>query len=113
MIVAAAFHSSRRVWRLYDWGTGASVALATAGEPLDISIDVTDMPVVEQLLVVALARLPDDLPDDAAESQALLACLNSSSLETDTPEDITGFASAVESCLPPGVTVVSHAFSSE
>ncbi len=102
-----------RQWRLYDWGTGDSVAMATVGQPLDISIDVTDMPVVEQLLVVALARRPDDLPDDAAESQALLACLNSSPLETETPEDITGFAAAVKSCLPPGVTVVSHAFSSE
>ena len=102
-----------RQWRLYDWGTGNSVAIATAGQPLDISIDVTNMPVIEQLLVVALARRPADLPEDAADTQALLACLNSSPLETETPEDITSFASAVELCLPPGVTVVSHAFSSE
>lgn len=102
-----------RQWRLYDWGTGGSVATATVGQPLDISLDVTGMPVVEQLLVVALARRPADLPDGAAETQALLACLNSSPLETEMPKDITRFASAVESCLPPGVTVVSHAFSSE
>ena len=71
------------------------------------------MPPVEQLLVVALARRAADLPGSEVGTEALLACLNSSPLETEFPEDINGFASAVEFCLPPGVTVVSQTFSSE
>lgn len=100
-------------WQLYDWGKGAAVARALAGTPLNIAIDVTDMPSVEQFLVVALAHDAADLPHGESETEALLACLNSSPLETEIPEDITGYASALESCLPPGVTVVSHAFNTE
>lgn len=102
-----------RQWQLYEWERGVSLARAFAGKPLDISIDVTDMPPVEQLLVVALARRQGDLPGSEAGTEALLACLNSSPLETEFPEDIKSFASAVEFCLPPGVTVVSQTFSSE
>ena len=102
-----------RQWQLYEWEHGASLARAVAGKPLDISIDMTNMPAIEQLLVVALARRAGDLPGSEAGTEALLACLNSSPLETEHPDDIRGFASAVESCLPPGVTVVSQAFSSE
>jgi hypothetical protein len=101
-----------RTWRLYRWEDGDAVTRIRRDEALNIALDVSDMPPSDQLLVVAVASHPGDLPGDSMEAEQLLACLNSSPLEMQNPEDLTAFASAVEGCLP-GASIVAHPFTTE
>ncbi len=101
-----------RTWRLYRWDDGNAIARVRQDESLKFALDVSDMPPTEQLLVVAVASNPETLPGSTGEAEELLACLNSSPLEMQHPEDLAEFASAVETCLP-GAAIVAHPFSTE
>jgi len=97
-------------WRLHEWEDGRTVAEVAPGQVLDIALDVTDAPPVEQLLLVAISRHADDLPSSEADTYGLLDCLNEVTPPTDPCDSAAAYASAVQSCLPEGVTVVPRAF---
>jgi len=98
------------VWKLHHWENGETATAAGPEAAPSIAMDVTDDAPVEQLLLVAVSRDPADLPDSAAEADALLECLNSSCPPLSPPDDALACASAVQSCLPAGVSVVPQTF---
>lgn len=97
-------------WRLYEWEDGRALADLTPDEIQSIVIDVTDVPPIEQLLVVAIAKDPRDLPSDEKQTGELLDCLNEVAPATEPREDAAAYASAVRACLPDSVTVVPQPF---
>ena len=97
-------------WQLYSWEDGRPLADLSAQDVEDITLEVTDAPPVEQLLVIAIARNPADLPRDETEALALIACLEEVAPDADENEAASQYASAVRSCLPPSVTVVPRSF---
>jgi hypothetical protein len=97
-------------WQLYEWEDGRALAELSPNEVHRITIDVTDAPPVEQLLVVAIAKNPSDLPSDEKQTYELLDCLNEVAPPTDPRESAAAYASAVRSCLPDSVTIVPRPF---
>lgn len=98
-------------WQLYEWEDGRRMAELSPDEIHDITIDVTDAPPVAQLLVVAVAKNPDDLPRDEAGAYELLDCLNDVVPPSDAEGSDLAYASAVQACLPESVRVVPQRFS--
>jgi len=116
--VLAVFHSWQKDcqclgWQLYEWEDGRSLAELSPEEVRGITLEVTDAPPVEQLLVVAIAKDPSKLPHNEAQAAELLDCLHEVDPPAGTQESATAYASAVQACLPDGVTIVPHAFVSE
>ncbi|MBU0618515.1 MAG: hypothetical protein KKI02_12425 [Planctomycetes bacterium] len=97
-------------WQLYEWEDGRALAELSPDEVHRITIDVTDAPPIEQLLLVAIAKNPSDLPGDETQTYELLDCLNEVAPPTDPRESAAAYASAVRSCLPDTVTVVPQPF---
>ena len=96
-------------WRLHEWEHGGLLAQANAGQTLGITVLPSDRPPAERLLVVAASHSAADLPATVEEADDLLACLNGAAGDDGC---ITGnaasYASAVQKCLPVGVTVVQR-----
>lgn len=114
-VVLAIFHTWRDdcqclSWQLHEWEDGGMLAEFAPGQRLDITLDVTDAPPVEQLLVMAVAQNPDDLPSTIEETYGLMDCLNEVRPPTDPCESAAAYASAVEACLPEGVRVIPQPF---
>jgi hypothetical protein len=97
-------------WRIYEWEDGRPLAELDPEQVVDIALEVTDAPPVEQLLVVAVARRPTDLPADHEQTTELLDCLNEVSPPTEWQAEASAYASAVKACLGSGVTVVPQSF---
>ncbi len=97
-------------WQLYEWEDGRSLAELSPNEIHKIAIDVTDAPPIEQLLVVAIAKNPSDLPSNERQASELLDCLNEVAPATEPYESAAAYASAVRACLPDSVTVVPQPF---
>jgi|GEM_PF-3506102 len=113
--VLAVFHSWQidcqcLAWQVYEWEDGRSFAELTPGQIHDITLDVTDAPPLEQLLVVLIANKSEDLPVCNPYSCVLLDCLNEIAPPTDPRANAAAYASAVRSCVPDSVRVVPHAF---
>lgn len=113
--VLAIFHTWHEeckclAWELYEWEDGRPLAEFSPDRVLDIALDVTNAPPLEQLLVVAIARDPNDLPRSETDTCELLHCLNEVRPPTDPGDTAAAYASAVRACLPKGVTVVPQAF---
>ncbi len=97
-------------WRLHEFSEGALLARLEAGEPLEIVLDVSDAPPIEQAVFLAVARRGDDLPSDRAREAALLACLNDAAPPEPIDLQPARLKDSVASCLPNGVAVVHHPF---
>lgn len=98
------------LWQLHRDDRGAVVLDAAPGESLDIPLPVEGVPAIEQLLLLAVSKDRAPLNRAAADdADKLLECLNSSALAV-CNADTTACASAVQQCLPSGVTVVPQAF---
>ena len=97
-------------WHVYEWEDGQAATELVTDDICGIALDVTDQPPVEQLLLVAIARNPDDLPRDPAQASLLLQCLEDATLPDDAGECAAAYASAAQACLPAGVTVVPQTF---
>ncbi len=95
-------------WKLHEWDPGRVVDQFAAGETTDIALNVSESPPVTQLLFLAVAARRDQLAS-TGEGAHLLSCLNDASFPPRNEEYAT-LASAVQSCLPDGVTVVSAPF---
>lgn len=113
--VLAIFHSWEKdcqclAWQLYEWEDGRPLAEFTPEQVHDITIDVTDAPPLEQLLVIAIAKNPRDLPSNEADTHDLLNCLNELAPPTDPRDSARVYASAVRACLPDSVKVVPQPF---
>ena len=113
--VLAIFHSWQTdcqclAWQLYHWEDGRPLAEFTPDQVHDITIDVTDAPPLEQLLVVAIAKNARDLPSSEADAHDLLDCLNELAPPTNPRDSTTAYASAVRACLPNSVKVVPQSF---
>jgi hypothetical protein len=113
--VLAIFHTWEKdcqclAWQLYEWEDGRPLAEFTPDQVHDITIDVTDAPPLEQLLVVAIAKNARDLPSSEADTHDLLECLNELAPPTDPRDSATAYASAVRACLPDSVKVVPQPF---
>ena len=98
------------VWQLYEWEDGRPLAELSPEEISNIALDVTDAPPVEQLLVVAIARNPGDLPTSADQAGILLNCLDDVEPPAGAHAGVSAYATAVQQCLPEGVTVVPRPF---
>jgi hypothetical protein len=114
-VVLAIFHTWQTdcqclAWQLYEWEDGRPLAEFTPEQVHDITIDVTDAPPLEQLLLVAIAKNPRDLPSNEADTSDLLDCLNELAPPTDPHGSATSYASAVRACLPDTVKVVPRSF---
>jgi len=113
--VLAIFHTWEKdcqclAWQLYEWEDGRPLAELTPDQVHDITIDVTDAPPLEQLLVVAIAKHARDLPSSEADTYDLLECLNELAPPTDPRDSARAYASAVRACLPDSVKVVPQPF---
>ena len=97
-------------WRVHEWEDGRPLAELNPDRVLEIALDVTDAPPIEQLLVVAAARLPADLPADFEQAAELLECLNEMFPPTECQADESAYASAVRACLGDSVTIVPQSF---
>jgi hypothetical protein len=97
------------LWELHRFADGGALADVRPGDSLSLDLNVAQSPAVEQVLVLAVAddrsRLAGATSADAVE---LLNCLNSRDIAATGEHDTAGYASAVQSCLPQGVTVVSR-----
>jgi hypothetical protein len=97
------------LWDVHRFADGGALKNVRPGESLSLDLNVSQSPAVEQVLVLAVApdrgRLVGATAGDAAE---LLNCLNSRDLAAADEHDSGSYASAVQSCLPQGVTVVSR-----
>ena len=113
--VLAIFHSWHEeckclTWELDEWEDGRPLAEFSPGRVLDIALDVTGAPPLQQLLVVAIAKDPGDLPSTDADTCELLQCLNEVRPPTDPGDSPAAYGSAVRACLPESVTVVPQPF---
>lgn len=97
------------LWDVHKFADGGSLADVRPGESLSLDLHAAQSPAVEQVLVLAVAedrgRLAGATAEDAVE---LLNCLNSRDIAAAGEHDSASYASAVQSCLPQGVTVVSR-----
>ena len=116
-VVLAIFHSWQDEcqclqWELYEWEDGVALAEMTPDQLREIALDVTGAPPIEQLLVVAIARNPSDLPRSDEQTTELVHCLNEVQPPTTPGGTTDAYASAVRACLPNSedVTVVPQAF---
>lgn len=113
--VLAIFHTWEKdcqclAWQLYEWEDGRPLAEFTPDQVHDITIDVTDAPPLEQLLVVAIAKNASDLPSSEADTHDLLDCLNELAPPTNPRDGAAAYTSAVRACLPDSVKVVPQSF---
>jgi hypothetical protein len=113
--VMAIFHSWRHEcqcveWQLYEWEDGRPLAELSPDEVRGIALDVTNAPPVEQLLVVAIAKDPTDLPEDEAAAIGLIACLDEVAPASAEDDRANEYAAAVRTCLPKSVRVVHQPF---
>jgi hypothetical protein len=97
-------------WRVHEDEQGRRLLAFQAGESLRFSVDVTENPVAEQLLVFALADRAGELPADAAAAEQLIACLDRNSA---SHVETAALAGALEGCLPTGVRLVERRFGGE
>jgi len=97
-------------WNVYRWDDGGAIARVDRGDPIEIALDVSDDPPIEQMLLLAVSPRRDRLPGAEADSDAIIACLNNSVPTPNERRDAGGLALAVQSCLPEGTTVVPHTF---
>lgn len=96
-------------WSVHRFENGSPVADLRPGQPGEIPLNVSDDPPVEQVLVLAVAKSRDSLvAGDRAD--ALLACLNESHVSPGPERDVSTYTSAVERCLPEGVTILPQTF---
>ncbi len=97
-------------WQLYEWDDGRPLAELTPEKVHEIMLDVTDAPPLEQLLVIAVAKNPNDLPRSESDTHDLLTCLNKVTPSSDLSDNAAAYASAVRSCLPDSVQIVPQSF---
>ncbi len=96
-------------WELHRWEDGRPLEAIDPNEFVEIPLLIADAPPVQQLLVIAASREAHALPRLGEETDALMACLDRASLGAHG-EDSATLASAVQACLPDGVTVVPRTF---
>lgn len=97
-------------WTVHHWADGTPVADLAPGQPVDIPLNVSDDPPVEQVLVLAVATSREALTMSGDHADELLACLNETSLSPGPERDLSSYTSAVERCLPEGVTILPQSF---
>lgn len=93
-------------WHVHEFEDGSPLAALTAGEPVEIALEVTPDPPVEQFIILALARRRGDLPTDGDDARRLLACLNEAAPPAWPGEPDEHYALAVQMCLPGSAQVV-------
>jgi hypothetical protein len=97
------------LWDVHTFADGGALADVRPGESLSLDLHAAQSPSVEQVLVLAVAedrgRLAGATAEDAVE---LLNCLNSRDIVATGEHDSASYASAVQSCLPQGITVISR-----
>jgi hypothetical protein len=114
-VILAIFHTwhdecNCLAWHLYEWEDGRTLIEVAPGQAVEIALDVTDAPPVEQVLLVAVSRDPADLPRTTEETYDLMDCLNEVTPPTDPRGSAAAYASAVKACLAKGVRVIPQSF---
>ncbi len=97
-------------WDVHEFSEGTLLARLEAGEPLEIILDVSDSPPIEQAVFLAIAQHGGMLPADRAREAALLACLNDAAPPEPIDLQPARLGESVAACLPTGVSVVRHPF---
>lgn len=98
-------------WRVHVFEDGSRLARLQAGVGLEIPLlDGDDIPPVEQMILLAVARTAGVLPAGADAADSLLECLNDSLPPTPAGEPQDHSPSAVLACVPQDVVVVPQPF---
>ena len=95
-------------WKVHEFEDGSTITQMERGDAVQIPLDVSDTPPVEQSVLLAVARRPSDLPS-RNERDSLLACLNGVCPPA-LPSDASCQNPDVLPCLPDGVTLVQRPF---
>jgi len=96
-------------WRVYEWADGRAITAIDPSDDLDIALDVSGAPPVEQFVVVAMSPHSGGLPVNRAEAEDLVACLNEQDYNADA-EQLAHSESMVAFCLPDDVEIVARRF---
>lgn len=97
-------------WRLHRFEDDATQTMLNAGDSVDIELAMTDAPPVEQALILLVASHSDALPSDVESARPLIGCISDQTPVDARSTESFSYASAVSSCVPPEVTLVSHPF---
>jgi hypothetical protein len=101
------------LWDLQRWADGAMLASSRGSDTLELNVATGPANALQQVLVLAVAQERAALARSASDGGVeLLNCLNSRDLPASGEHDGVTYASALESCLPSGVTIVSHSLAS-
>ncbi len=101
------------LWDLQRWADGAMLAASRGSETLELDVTTTQANAFQQVLVLAVAPERASFARTSSDSGAeLLNCLNSRDLPPTGDHADATYAKALESCLPPGVTFISHSLAS-
>lgn len=101
------------LWDLQRWADGAMLAASRGSETLELDVATGQSNAFQQVLVLAVAPERSSFAHTASDSGAeLLNCLNSRDLPPTGEQADATYAKALESCLPSGVTFVSHSLAS-
>jgi len=97
-------------WRLHRTPEGHLLIRLRPGRGLEVPVDVSDAPPIEQVLILAVAREASRLPDSPEQLARLLTCLEQNLSPMPEDADTQQAVSLVQACLPAGVTVVPRSF---
>lgn len=101
------------LWDLERWADGGLLAASRGSETLELDVTTAQANAFQQVLVLAVAPERSSFARTSSDSGAeLLNCLNSRDLPATGEHADATYAKALESCLPPGVTFVSHSLAS-
>lgn len=90
-------------WEVHRFDDGQTITHAARGEAVDIAGSET-----AEVVVLAVSRDRGVLPSRGDEAAAVLACLDENSRDSMVAPSATSSATIAASCLPRGVTIVSH-----
>ncbi len=98
------------VWDLYEFDGESPVTRTRMNESLQVTatIEASEPPPVDQVLLFAVARDRRDLPQSSDESANFLECLLEGSPSSDTAAKLDQYKRVVSACLPDSVDVLPH-----
>lgn len=104
-------------WRLHDWkdqtrpnGCALVGLHLKAGESIALEVDVSDVPPFEQILMIATADRPEDLPSENTDANLLLDCLAGPCPDETPDADLFALLNDAPDCFPRGVNVCGELF---
>ncbi len=96
-------------WQVHEFEDGSTITEMARGEAVQIPVDVSHAPPIEQSVLLAVARRASDLPSTVDAREDLLACLNGV-CPPSLPDEASCGNPDVLPCLGEGITLVQRPF---